>query len=114
MSASRTGILKNDTLFVFGSRIGMLSVEYSGESNNWPPGFTVGWRRSDEMRSCRYLSGVDHSHSVMTTLRSMPCGRGGSDFGRSPLAIPSVHSPKYLYGTPAHCPARRLVIISPD
>ncbi len=26
-----TGILKNDTLWVFGSRIGMLSVEYSGE-----------------------------------------------------------------------------------
>ena len=25
------GILKNDTLFVLGSRIGMLSVEYSGE-----------------------------------------------------------------------------------
>ena len=31
ISASATGILKNDTLFVFGSRIGMLSVEYSGE-----------------------------------------------------------------------------------
>ena len=31
MFGSATGILKNDTLCVFGSRIGMLSVEYSGE-----------------------------------------------------------------------------------
>ena len=32
MSGSATGILKNDTLWVFGSRIGMLSVEYSGDA----------------------------------------------------------------------------------
>src|SRR5437764_14052128 len=31
MFGSSTGILKNVTLLVFGSRIGMLSVEYSGE-----------------------------------------------------------------------------------
>src|SRR5690348_13841385 len=31
ISGSATGILKNVTLFVFGSRIGMLSVAYSGE-----------------------------------------------------------------------------------
>jgi hypothetical protein len=31
MFGSATGILKNVTLFVFGSRIGILSVEYSGE-----------------------------------------------------------------------------------
>ena len=27
--------------------------------------------------SCRYALGSAQSHSVMTTLRSMPCGRGG-------------------------------------
>ena len=31
MFESATGILKNVTLLVFGSRMGMLSVEYSGE-----------------------------------------------------------------------------------
>jgi len=31
MFGSATGILKNVTVFVFGSRIGMLSVAYSGE-----------------------------------------------------------------------------------
>src|SRR5579884_2989890 len=113
MSGSRTGILKYVTVFVFGSRIGMLSVEYSGEPYNLPKALTVGLRRSDEIRSCRYLSGVDHSHQVITTLRSTPLGRGGLSFGSSPLAIRSVHSPKYLYGTPPNCPARRLVIISP-
>src|SRR3974390_437141 len=49
----------------------------------------------------------------MTTLRSMPCGRDGFFFGSSPLAMRSVQSPKYLYGTPPNWPARRLVIISP-
>ena len=33
---------------------------------------TVGLRRSDEIRSCRYLSGVDQSQVVTTTLRSTP------------------------------------------
>jgi hypothetical protein len=31
MSGSRTGILKAVTEFVLGSRIGIMSVEYSGE-----------------------------------------------------------------------------------
>ena len=42
ISGSRTGILKNETLFVFGSRIGMLSVEYSGEPYSGPYALTVG------------------------------------------------------------------------
>src|SRR3954471_5432252 len=49
ISGAATGILKNFTLFVFGSRIGMLSVEYSGEPNSGPLAFTVGLRRSDAM-----------------------------------------------------------------
>src|SRR5262245_33994935 len=36
MLVSRTGSLKNVTLCVFGSRIGMLSVEYSGDPNSGP------------------------------------------------------------------------------
>src|SRR5262245_27528282 len=36
ISGTRTGILKNETLFVLGSRIGILSVEYSGEPNKGP------------------------------------------------------------------------------
>src|SRR5215510_3046095 len=74
----------------------------------------VGLRRSDAIRSCRYLSGVDHSHEVTTTLRSTPCGRGGLDFGSSPLATRSVHSPRYLNGAPPKLPASWLVICSPD
>ena len=49
----------------------------------------------------------------MTTLRSTPAGRGGLDFGSSPLATRSVQSPKYLNGTPPSWPARRLIIHSP-
>src|SRR5689334_3510468 len=94
--------------------MGILSVEYSGEPNNGPLALTVGLRRSDEIRSCRYLSGVDHSHDVTTTLRSSPSDRGGFVFGSSPLAIRSVQSPKYLYATPPNWPAIRLGIISPD
>src|SRR5688572_10616893 len=52
---SRTGILKVATLCVLGSRIGMMSVEYSGEPNNGPYGLTVGLRRSEAIRSCRYF-----------------------------------------------------------
>src|SRR5262245_10039532 len=36
MVGSRTGSLKNVTLCVFGSRIGILSVEYSGDPNSGP------------------------------------------------------------------------------
>src|SRR5262249_51516774 len=72
-----------------------------------------GLRRSDEIRSCRYVFGSPHSHDVTTTLRSTPCGRGGLFFGSSPLATRSVQSPKYLNGTPPNCPASRLVMFSP-
>src|SRR6202021_3541445 len=113
MPGSRTGILKNVTVLVFGSRIGMLSVEYSGDPNSRPPALTVWLGLSDEIRSCRYLSGVLHSHSVMTRLRSTPCGRGGLSAGSSPLAMRSVQSPKYLNGTPPQVPAIWLTIISP-
>ncbi len=99
-SGSATGILKNDTVLVFGSSSGALSVEYSGEPNSRPLPFTVGSRRSDEIRSCMYLSGADQSQVVTTRLRSTPAGRGGLLLGSSPLATRSVQSPKYLYGTP--------------
>src|SRR3984957_14133364 len=113
MPGSRTGILKNVTLLVFGSRIGMLSVAYSGDPKSGPLALTVGLRLSDEIRSCRYLSGVLHSHSVMTRLRSTPCGRGGFSAGSSPLATRSVQSPRYLNGAPPQLPASWLVIASP-
>src|SRR3954467_7779936 len=113
MLGSATGILKNDTVLVFGSSSGALSVEYSGEPNSRPLPLTVGSRRSDETRSCMYLSGADQSQVVTTRLRSTPVGRGGLLFGNSPLATRSVQSPKYLYGTPPNWPAMRLVIISP-
>src|SRR5262249_23366679 len=47
-----TGILKNVTLLVFGSRIGMSSLAYSGEPNSGPLALTAGLRRSEEIRSC--------------------------------------------------------------
>ena len=43
-----------------------------------------GLRRSVETSSCRYAFGSAQSHSVMTRLRSMPCGRGGAG-GISPF-----------------------------
>ncbi len=92
----------------------MLSVAYSGEPYSGPLALTVGLRRSDAIRSCRYLSGVDQSQVVTTMLRSTPVGRGGLAFGSSPLATRSVQSPKYLYGAPPNWPAMRFVIISPD
>src|SRR5262249_51308226 len=91
----------------------MLSVEYSGEPYSGPLALTVGLRLSDEIRSWRYLSGVLHSHSVITRLRSTPCGRGGFSVGSSPLATRSVQSPRYLNGTPPQAPASWLTIISP-
>src|SRR3954454_12850378 len=113
MAGSATGILKNDTALVFGSRIGLLSVEYSGEPYSNPLELIVGLRRSVETRSCMYLSGVDQSQVVTTRLRSTPVGRGGLFLGSSPLATRSVQSPKYLYGTPPSCPASRFTIHSP-
>src|SRR5690348_5521320 len=113
MLGSATGILKNDTVLVLGSRMGALSVEYSGEPHSSPWALTVGLRRSVETVSCMYLSGADQSQVVTTRLRSTPAGRGGLLFGSSPLATRSVQSPKYLYGAPPNWPAMRLVIISP-
>src|ERR1044071_10272312 len=90
MLGSATGILKNDAVLVFGSRIGALSVEYSGEPNSGPLALTVGLRRSVDTVSCIYLSGDDQSQVVTTRLRSTPAGRGGLFFGNSPLATRSV------------------------
>ena len=46
-------------------------------------------------------------------LRSTPSGRCGLCLGSSPLATRSVHSPKYLNGTPPSCPASRFTMLSP-
>ena len=73
----------------------------------------MGFRRSDEIRSWTKVFSLPHSHEVTTTLRSTPCGRCGLSFGSSPFATRSVHSPKYLNGTPPSWPARRLTIHSP-
>src|SRR5215472_15629047 len=110
MPGSCTGSLKNVTLLVFGSRIGMLSVAYSGEPNSGPYALTVGLRRSEEIRSCRYCFSVPQSHVVTTMLRSAPCGRGGFACGSSPLAMRSVQSPKNLNGAPPRYPAKGLTI----
>ena len=56
-----------------------------------PFAFRVGFRRSVETSSCRYAFGSAQSHSVMTTLRSIPRGRGGAG-GTSPFAMRSVQS----------------------
>src|SRR5688572_7706445 len=53
MPGSATGILNVVTLCVLGSRIGMLSVEYSGEPKSGPYPLTVGSRRSEAIRSWR-------------------------------------------------------------
>src|SRR5580692_7844908 len=51
--------------------------------------------------------GFDQSHTVMTTLRSRPCGRGGFVAGSSPLAIRSVQSPSIA--APRNVPKRSMV-----
>src|SRR6266436_2050717 len=56
-----------------------------------PFALRVGLRRSVETSSWRYAFGSAQSHSVMTTLRSRPCGRGGAG-GSSPAAVRSVQS----------------------
>src|SRR4051812_40276042 len=55
-----------------------------------------GLRLSVEVRSCIYEVGVDQSHSVSTTLRSMPVGRDGFEDGSSPFLMRSVQSPNRL------------------
>src|SRR3954452_17671871 len=98
MFGSATGILKNVTLCVFGSRIGMASDEYSFDPYSGPLALTVGCRRSDEIRSCTKCFSVSHSNDEITTSRSMPLGRGGFVVGSWPPATRSVQSPKYLNG----------------
>jgi hypothetical protein len=46
-----TGMWKDETVFVCGSRIGMSSLLYSGEPNSRPCALTVGSRSSEEIRS---------------------------------------------------------------
>ena len=75
---SRTGILNVVALFSTGSRIGITSELYSGDPKSGPLALTVGWRRSLEMRSCRYCFSFIQSRSVTTMLRSTPCGGCGS------------------------------------
>src|SRR5215472_9829533 len=114
VSASRTGALKLVTVWVFGSKIGMTSVEYSGEPKTGPWALTVGYRRSEAIRSCKYFFGSPQSHVVTTTLRSSHCGRVGLFLGNSPLATRCVQSAKYLIGAPASWPAMILTISAPD
>src|ERR1700694_337803 len=59
-----------------------------------PRELSTGLRLSVGVRSCMYEVGVDQSHKVSTTLRSMPEGRDGLAKGSSPLAMRSVQSPK--------------------
>src|ERR1700692_740380 len=98
MTGSSTGSLKNVTVLVFGSRVGMSSLSYSGEPNSGPLALTVGLRRSEEIKSCMYVFSFPHSQVVITTFRSAPCGRGGVLFGSSPLAMLSVHLPRDFKG----------------
>src|SRR3974390_1842982 len=93
IAASRTGALKTEAVFVFGSRIGRESVLYSGEPKSGPLALTVGLRRSEAIRSCRHCFSVPQAHVVTTILRSTPCGRLGLAWGNSPWATRSVHSP---------------------
>src|SRR5262245_35341112 len=113
ISGALTGALKGVAVFSTGSRIGRLSELYSGDPYSGPFAFTVGKRRSLEMRSWRYCFSFIQSRSVTTMLRSTPCGRGGLANGSSPLAIRSVQSPKYLNGAPPSSPAAILIMFSP-
>src|SRR6476646_9346582 len=84
-----------------------------------PFALTRGLRLSVEIASWRYALGVDHSHMVITTLRSTPCGRSGFATGSSPAAMRLVQSanndsafcgPNRLSVTPIFvlaCPASR-------
>src|SRR4029079_14872746 len=92
---SATVMVNEDTLCVLGSRMGISSLEYSDEPKSGPYALTVGYRRSEETRSCVKCCGVAHSHEVTTTLRSTPCGRAGFVFGSSPFATRSVQSPTH-------------------
>ena len=64
-----------------------MSVPYTGLF-----GDTRGLRLSVAVMSWIFVIVVPHSHEVMTTLRSTPCGRAGFSAGTSPVAIRSVQS----------------------
>src|SRR5262245_25555089 len=70
-----------------------MSVEFSVAPKMSPLALMVGLRLSLAAASCRYAFGFDQSHTVMTALRSTPCGRCGFDVGSSPAATRSVQSP---------------------
>src|SRR5262245_58399235 len=89
---SRYGCFTSLVADVLGSRTGTMSVLSSGDSEIGPFAFTRGLRLSLEIASCRYAFGVDHSHMLITTLRSRPCGRSGFAKGSSPAAMRSVQS----------------------
>ena len=88
---------------VSGSRYGSLHladgvvhrIEHRADSRGFPRAIRrsgrwrsrVGLRLSVEISSCRYAFGSAQSHCVITTLRSMPCGRGGACAGSSPCAM---------------------------
>src|SRR4051794_41211739 len=91
----------------------MSSDEYSLDPYSGPYALTVGWRRSEEIRSWTKCFSVAHSHDEITTLRSMPAGRGGFVLGSSPAATRSVQAPKYLNGTPPSWPARPVTLHPP-
>src|SRR2546426_10088846 len=90
-----------------------MSVAYSGEPKSGPYAFTVGLRRSEAMRSCRYFFGSPHSHVVTTMLRSTPCGRVGFACGSSPLGGGSVQSAKYLNGALPRTWASGVIMLGP-
>src|SRR5690606_2863491 len=80
----RVGITISCVMCVSGSSTVILpcplDTAYTG-----PFALTVGLRLSVVISSCMYDVGVPQSHIVITTLRSMPCGRGGAG-GSSPAA----------------------------
>src|SRR5258708_39871036 len=80
---SRTGIFTCVARLCAGSRTGTESVLSSGDPYSIPLALSEGFRLSVEISSCRYALGLAQSHSVMTTLRSTPCGLGGAG-GNSP------------------------------
>src|SRR3954469_21502666 len=82
---SRTGIFTLVAVCRTGSSTGTKSVLNSGAPYSSPLALTDGLRLSVAISSCRYAFGVAQSHSVITTLRSTPCGRCGA-LGNSPDA----------------------------
>src|SRR6266849_4191405 len=89
-SSSKVGILSKDAVLVFGSTSAAEPLPIA-VPNTGPLAFTVGFRLSVEAEKCVQSVAPPHSHSVSTTFRSTPCGRGGAS-GASPAAIRSLQS----------------------